>query len=92
MLRQAGTANQDPYGEGWLMVIEPTKLRSNLHNLLFDEEGMVWMEEEAERLAGLVADETGHKLAAAGGRIVDDIYGQLPEIGWERLIHEFLLT
>ena len=37
--RQADLANKDPYGDGWLMVIQPTNLRQNLKNLLFGTRG-----------------------------------------------------
>ncbi len=92
VLERAATANQDPYQDGWLMGIQPTKLKTNLRNLLFGEESAAWMEEESGRLSAMVAKETGHALAATGGRIVDDIYSQVPELSWERLVSEFLLT
>jgi len=31
-------------------------------------------------------------LAATGGAPVDDVYGNAPEIGWKKLVNEFLLT
>lgn len=92
ILENAGIANQDPYGEGWLMVIEPMKLKINLKNLIFAEESTAWIEDESSRLASLVTEETSYKLAATGGRAVNDIYGQIPEIGWDKLVKEFLLT
>lgn len=81
-----------PYDEGWLLVIEPVRLRSNLGNLFFEEESLAWMDEEAGRLTSMIAEETGHQLAATGGRAIPDIYGQLPELGWERLKQSFLHT
>ena len=89
---KARQANQDPYGDGWLMVIEPQRLKTNLKNLLFEDESEAWLEEESMRLSDLIAGETGYQMAATGGRAVEDIYSQVPEIGWERLINEFLLT
>ncbi|SMC85553.1 Glycine cleavage system H protein (lipoate-binding) [Desulfocicer vacuolatum DSM 3385] len=91
-IRQKGMVNKDPYGEGWLMIIEPTKLKMNLKNLIFGEESIAWMEEESSRLAALVSQETEYKLAATGGRAVNDIYGQIPELGWDTLVKSFLLT
>ncbi|MEW5724561.1 MAG: hypothetical protein AB1896_15730 [Thermodesulfobacteriota bacterium] len=83
---------QDPYGQGWLMVIEPIRLRLGLRNLLFEEESQAWLEDEAARLTSMIAQETGYRLAATGGRALPDIYGQVPDIGWEHLTREFLLT
>ncbi|MHA1754107.1 MAG: glycine cleavage system protein H [Candidatus Odinarchaeia archaeon] len=44
--------NDDPYGEGWLVVIEPSNLDEELKNLHHDpEEIKTWMEKEiAEKL------------------------------------------
>lgn len=83
-------ANTEPYGQGWFMVVQPTSLRKNLKNLLFGEESMAWMDDEAGRLSAMVADETGHPLAATGGEIISDIYGAVPQLGWGRLVDSFL--
>lgn len=43
--------NTDPYGEGWLLVIQPTKLDEELKTLLTGTAIKKWMEKEiAERL------------------------------------------
>jgi hypothetical protein len=31
-------------------------------------------------------------MAATGGEPVDDVFGNVPEIGWKKLVNEFLLT
>jgi hypothetical protein len=67
-------------------------LTPNLRNLMFGEESTIWLDREAGRLSALVAEETGYRLAATGGRVVDNIYGRLPKLGWEHLVHDFLLT
>ena len=90
VLERGETANSAPYSEGWLMVVQPGNLKGNLRNLLFDDEGTSWMEEESGRLSAMVAEETGYPLASTGGEVVADIYGAVPELGWERLINEFL--
>jgi len=88
--QRAVTANDSPYAEGWLMVVQPEKLRSNLKNLLFGEEGTAWMEEESGRLSALISQETGYPLASTGGEVVPDIFGSVPDLGWDRLVNEFL--
>jgi glycine cleavage system H lipoate-binding protein len=82
----------EPYDEGWLMVIEPVKLLSGLRNLFFEEESRAWLEDEASSLTAMVSEETGMRLAATGGRALPDIYGRLPELGWDRLKRAFLRT
>ncbi len=92
VLNQPETAKNDPYGSGWLLVVEPKRLRPNLKNLLFEREATVWLGDEAKRLDDIVMETYGMSMAATGGEIVDDIYGNLPNVKWERLVHEFLLT
>lgn len=72
-------------------MVEPTKMKKNLKDLMSGQESTEWMQNEATRLRELVAAEYG-ATASAGGFPVDDIYGNLPNIAWERLVHEFLLT
>jgi glycine cleavage system H lipoate-binding protein len=88
---QAGLANQSPYADGWLMVLQPENLRKNLKNLLFGDESMAWMDDEAGRLAAMLSDETDYQLAATGGEAISDIFGAVPTIGWDRLVKEFLI-
>jgi glycine cleavage system H lipoate-binding protein len=80
-----------PYEMGWLFMVEPTRMKRDLKDLMSGPETTEWLENEASRLRNLVAGEYG-ATASAGGFPVDDIYGNLPEIAWERLVHEFLLT
>ncbi len=66
-------------------------VKKNLKELISGEESVDWLRNETERLRNLVGEEYG-ATASAGGFPVDDIYGNLPDIAWERLVHEFLLT
>ena len=84
-------AHKYPYEMGWLFMVEPTRMKKNLRDLMTGEESVDWMHSETERLRDLVAQEYG-ATASAGGFPVDDIYGNLPEIAWEKLVREFLLT
>jgi hypothetical protein len=85
-------SNRRPYTEGWLVVVEPKRLKGNLKNLLFAKKEVDgWMEHEVHRLHNLVMAEHG-PLAATGGEPIDDVYGNAPEVGWKTLVHEFLLT
>jgi glycine cleavage system H lipoate-binding protein len=90
LLKRATTANDAPYAEGWLMVIQPKALRNNLKNLFFDSEGMAWIDDEASRLGGLLSGVTGYPTMPTGGEAIKDIYGTVPEIGWDRLVREFM--
>ena len=72
--------------------MEPKGLKKNLKNLFFEREAAAWLGDEAKKLDSIVMEAYGMSLAATGGEIVEDIYGNLPNIEWERLVHEFLLT
>lgn len=87
---QARTANQAPYGDGWLLVIQPASLRNNLKNLFYGTESLAWMDDEAIRLANLIGEETGYRMAATGGEAVSDIYGSFQGLDWNRLVDDFL--
>ena len=92
VLRQPQLSNKRPYTEGWLVVVEPERLKGNLKNLLFAKKEVDgWMEREVHTLHNLVMAEHG-PLAATGGEPIDDVYGNAPEIGWKTLVNKFLLT
>ncbi len=91
VLRKPKLSNQKPYTEGWLVVVEPRRLKGNLKNLFFGKEADGWMEREVHRLHEMVMAEHG-PMAATGGAPIDDVFGNVPEIGWDRLTREFLLS
>jgi len=45
VLDNPGLINEDPYGEGWLIVITPTKLDEELKELMDFEAAVKWHEE-----------------------------------------------
>lgn len=82
---------EDPYHEGWLVIMEPVMPKRNLRGLYYGWESIRWMESESRRLLALMGPEYKN-LAATGAEPVGDVYGSVPEIGWEVLAREFLLT
>ena len=91
-LRESGRiANDDPYTEGWIMTIHPKQVRNDLKNLLISRETENFLGDEVERLYNLVEDTSG-PLAADGGYLGHDIYGNMPQIGWKNLTGLFLKT
>jgi glycine cleavage system H lipoate-binding protein len=79
----------DPYHSGWLLILEPAMPKRNLKGLFFDHESLVWMEKEVEKLMALLGPEY-ERLAATGSQPIADVFGQFPEIGWDRLVKRFL--
>jgi glycine cleavage system H lipoate-binding protein len=90
ILRERGTlANEDPYSEGWVMMIEPYRLRKELKELMLDNESGLFMDGQIEKLYESIEDIYG-PIAADGGYLGFDIYGNMPELGWDRLKKTFL--
>ena len=84
-------ANQDPYGDGWLFVIRNLDTKGPFKQLMDDTLSLDWMAAEVEKLEGMIESVAG-PLAADGGYIVEDIYGNLPALGWRNLTKTFLKT
>lgn len=91
-LREQGNyANQDPYTQGWIMRLHCDDLRHDLKELMFGEQASGYLDEEIDRLYQVIEEEIG-PLAADGGYLGDDIYGNLPGVEWEKLTRLFLRT
>lgn len=91
-LREKGNlANQDPYTEGWVMRLHSANLRQDLKNLMIGDQAGDFLDEEVDRLYQVIEEHAG-PLAADGGYLGDDIYGNLPQVGWEKLTRLFLHT
>jgi len=84
-------ANREPYGEGWLFMVHSPDIKGTLKSLMADAGSMDWMNSEVGKLEGMIEDVAG-PLAADGGYLTDDIYGNLPDLGWEKLTKTFLKT
>jgi glycine cleavage system H lipoate-binding protein len=91
-LRERGSrGNEDPYSEGWILRLHCANLRQDLKNLMIGEQAGEYIDEEVERLYGVI-EETAGPLATDGGLLGDDIYGNMPQIGWQKLTQLFLRT
>ena len=91
-LREKGNlANQDPYTNGWVMRLHSDSLRRDLKNLMIGEQARHYLDGEIDRLYEVIEEEAG-PLAADGGYLGDDIFGNLPQTSWEKLTRLFLNT
>jgi glycine cleavage system H lipoate-binding protein len=84
--RRAGDA---PYSEGWVMNVHAPHLRDDLRDLMIHTETQAFMEGEVHSLFRLV-EAVGGPLSTDGGDLGWDIYGNMPQLRWERLIRTFL--
>ena len=80
---------EGPYGEGWVLVVEPTTPDADLARLLTGRPVEEWLDGEYKKLLELLGPDY-ERLAATGGEAVSDIFGRFPEIGWGRLVETFL--
>ncbi len=79
----------DPYGNGWLLMVQPDRLREELPTLQMGTEATAFIETEIEHLYQAVETHLG-PLAADGGNLADDILGQLPPTCWAEMARQFL--
>jgi glycine cleavage system H lipoate-binding protein len=91
-LRKHGdNANKDPYTDGWVMRVYCKTLRDDLKNLLFMDEAESFLIQEIEKLCEILEEETG-LMAADGGNLGNDIFGNAPGLDWGRLVSIFFST
>ena len=89
---EGGLANKDPFSEGWVLRVHPSNLRQDLKNLMINEESGNFTGGEVQRLYQIIEDIAGPLAAADGGHLRDNIYGNMPQLGWGRLTRIFLHT
>jgi glycine cleavage system H lipoate-binding protein len=82
-------ANQAPYEEGWLFMVRTPDIKTAVKRLMSDTESLDWMNGELNTLEHMIEGVAG-PLAVDGGYIREDIYGNLPDLGWENLTRTFL--
>jgi glycine cleavage system H lipoate-binding protein len=86
-----GMANREPYGGGWLFMVRTPDIKATMGKLMTDQSSLTWMNTEVGHLESMIEDVAG-PLAADGGYLASDIFGNLPEIGWNNLTKAFLKT
>lgn len=84
-------ANHEPYGGGWLFMVRNPDIKGTVKQLMDDKGSMDWMNGEVNKLESMIETVAG-PLAADGGYLTEDIYGNLPDLGWENLTKSFLKT
>jgi len=84
-------ANQEPYGAGWLFVVRTPDIKNTAKKLMADSDSLNWMNTEVAQLESMIEEVAG-PLATDGGYLQDDIYGNIPDLGWNKLTKTFLKT
>ena len=76
-------ARKQPYGDGWLIMVQTPDQKSNFRNLFTGGLAKRWMEDIVSRLNPIMAQD--------GGEAVDD-FAMASGRDWEAAIKEFLLN
>jgi glycine cleavage system H lipoate-binding protein len=84
-------ANNEPYGDGWLFMVRTPDIKGTMKQLMVDQDSLSWIGTEVNHLESMIEEVAG-PLAADGGYLADDIYGNLPDLGWKNLTQKFLRT
>lgn len=83
--------SSDPYGQGWLLKIRPSRVKSDLRNLLSGKLAKTWMDQTVDALRGKLPGNLGVVLQD-GGVPVSGIAKQLSSDRWPEIAMEFLLS
>lgn len=87
--RETLMVKQQPYNDGWLMVIDPVDVKKDLKELLYGKESTEWIRNEHQKLAEMVS---AVGMTFADGGPIEDVVGRVPDLEWDRLTQEFLRT
>lgn len=85
------TANREPYSDGWLFMVRTPNVKKSVKELMTETSTLEWMDGEVNTLESMIEEVAG-PLAADGGYIQEDVYGNLPDLGWNNLTKTFLKT
>jgi glycine cleavage system H lipoate-binding protein len=82
-------AQKDPYGDGWLLVVNAPDSSTNFRNLLGGTVARRWMDDAVARLRTLATPAPA--FAQDGGVAMTDLPSALPDADWKKLQSELFL-
>jgi len=85
------TVVSEPYGNGWLMMLKPRELKSDLRNLISGTVARSWMEESATILRSIFNPALG-LVFPDGGMPEAGLVGQLDNKQWHMLAHRVFMV
>ena len=83
--------NHEPYGEGWILLIEPSNLKGDLKRLMYGERARDWLKREIEKLRTLI-NRVSHCEAPTmtdGGFLTQDFMSELNVAQRRQVIDSF---
>jgi glycine cleavage system H lipoate-binding protein len=84
-------AKEEPYKAGWMFVVQTPDVKGTVKDLISGDDTVDWMNGELGALETMIEGVAG-PLAADGGYLTNDIYGNLPDLGWKNICQRFLKT
>ncbi|MFZ2446729.1 MAG: glycine cleavage system protein H [Syntrophobacteraceae bacterium] len=87
--KEPGLVREEPYNNGWLMVVEPVEMKKNLKELMYGKQTNEWVGAEHLKLMAMVS-RVGVTMADGGS--IEDVIGNVPSLEWGVLTKEFLRT
>jgi glycine cleavage system H lipoate-binding protein len=87
--KEPRVVKNQPYNDGWLMVLDPVAMKENLKDLLFGKESTTWIHAEHQKLVQMIST-VG--MTYADGGYIEDVFGNVPDLQWGKLTQEFLHT
>lgn len=91
LFEAAAGIEAEPYAAGWVLKVSADDLRADLGRLMPGDQAAHYLDAEIESLFRMIEEEAG-PLAADGGDLRGDVFGHLPQLGWEALVRSFLRT
>ncbi len=82
-------ANNEPYSDGWLFIVRTPDIKKTVKTLMTNSSSLEWMNHEVSGLENMIEEVAG-PMATDGGLLTTDIYGNLPDLGWDNLTKRFL--
>lgn len=91
VLKSPELLEQDPYGKGWLLKVQLSRMKPNLRNLLSGKLAVAWMENTVRSLRQKMTGELG-MVMQDGGLPVSGFARVISPDKWDEIAAEFLLT
>lgn len=94
-LKSPSRVHDAPYGAGWLLRLQPSRLARDLPRLRIGDDARDWLRHEVKRVGDFVAHQAPDLAVgvsmADGGVPVAHVLDHLDAAAWERFEQEFLL-
>ena len=90
LLESPGLVNRDPFSRGWAVRIEADRVDEEGKSLLSGKKAHGWFRQEIDRLLMVVSSHEAMAPALPdGGMLVDDVYREIDDSGWQKLTEKF---